>query len=256
LAIPTKFAACPFRTICFECWAFTPHSAAHLLQTSVILSDHYWRSHFFANPRILGQIVALDGKPFTVVGVMPTNFYLSIPIVDLWLPFALTAQGSASHDKHSLLVIARLKPGLTLQQARAKMRGIQSRLANLYQKDDAGWTVYLERLHDPGLGEFRNIVVTILGAVWFTLLIACINVANMFLARGAMRQRELAVRAALGAGGSRLIRQLLTETVLVSAFGGFLGLALAMAAMRFLVRVLMILDFLQNLRRPEARRFT
>ena len=111
-------------------------------------------------------------------------------------------------------------------------------------------------MHDPGLGEFRNIVVTILGAVWFTLLIACINVANMFLARGAMRQRELAVRAALGAAGGRLIRQLLTETVLVSAFGGFLGLALAMAAMRFLVRVLMILDFLQNLRRPEARRFT
>jgi putative ABC transport system permease protein len=204
---------------------------------SVILSDHYWRSHFFANPRILGQIVALDGKPFTVVGVMPTNFYLRIPIVDLWVPFALTPQDSASHDKHSLMVIARLKRGFTLQQARAEMRGIQSRLANLYQKDDEGWTIYLERVHDPGLGEFRNIVVTILGAVLFTLLIACINVANMFLARGAMRQRELAVRAALGAVGGRLIRQLLTETVLVSAFSGFLGLVLAMAAMRFLVHL-------------------
>jgi predicted permease len=204
---------------------------------SVVLGDHYWRSHFSANPHIVGQIVALDGKPFTVVGVMPSNFYLGVPIIDLWLPFALTPQDSASHDKHSLVVIARLKPAFTLQQARAEMRGIQSRLANLYQKDDEGWTVYLERLHDPVLGEFRNIVVTILGAVLCTLLIACINVANMFLARGAIRQRELAVRAALGAGGGRLIRQLLTETVLVSAFSGFLGLALAMAAMRFLVHL-------------------
>jgi|HubBroStandDraft_4_1064222.scaffolds.fasta_scaffold07212_5 predicted permease len=204
---------------------------------SVILSDRYWRTHFSANPHILGQIVALDGKPFTVVGIMPTNFYLSIPIVDLWLPLTLSPQDSASHDKHSLMVIARLKANFTLQQARAEMHSIQSRLASLNQEDDAGRTVYLERLHDPGLGEFRNIVVTILGAVLFTLLIASINVANMFLARGAMRQRELAVRAALGAGGGRLVRQLLTETVLVSAFSGFLGLALAMAAMRFLVHL-------------------
>src|ERR1700722_5314377 len=204
---------------------------------SVILSNRYWRSHFSANPHILGQIVALDGKPFTVVGVMPTNVYLGVPIVDLWLPLALSPQDSASHDKHSLMVIARLKPGFTLQQARTEMHSIQSRLANIYQKDDEGWTIYLERLHDPGLGEFRNIIVSILGAVLFTLLIACINVANMFLARGAMRQRELAVRAALGAAGGRLIRQLLTETVLGSAFSGFLGLVLAMAAMRFLVHL-------------------
>jgi hypothetical protein len=85
---------------------------------SVILSDRYWRSHFSANPHILGQIVALDGKPFTVVGVMPTNVYLGSPNVDLWFPLALTPQDSASHDKHSLMVIARLKPGFTLQQAR------------------------------------------------------------------------------------------------------------------------------------------
>jgi len=204
---------------------------------SVILSDHYWHSHFSANSKILGQVLSLDGKPFTVIGVMPPNFYFRIPAIDLWLPFSPTAQDAASHDQRSLAVVARLKDGFTLQQARAEFQAMQSRLASLYPDEERGWTVSLDRFHDPGLGEFQNIVLSLVGAVFFSLLIACSNVANMFLSRGTIRQRELAVRTALGASSSRLSRQLLTETLLVSVFSGLLGIVLAMAVMRFLVHL-------------------
>ncbi len=205
---------------------------------SVILSNRYWRTHFSANPDVIGRTLVLNGNSVTIVGVMPADFYFFMRATDLWVPLLLSPQEATVSDKRSLSVIGRLKPGFSLQQARTEMRGIQSRLAVAFPKDDVGLTITAKLMNDSAFSDFQTIVLVLFGAVLFTLLIACVNVANMFLARGATRQREVALRAALGAGKWRLVRQALTESLLVSGFSALLGLAIAMAALRFVVHLI------------------
>jgi len=205
---------------------------------SVILSNRYWRNHFAANPDVIGRTLVLDGNSLMIVGVMPADFYFFMPGTDLWVPLLLSPQEASVSDKRSLSVIGRLKPGFTLQQARTEMRGIQSRLAVAFPKDDAGWSIAAKLMNKSGLSDFQTIVLVLFGAVLFTLLIAYVNVANMFLARGVARQREVALRAALRAGKWRLVRQVLTEFLLVSGFSALLGLAIAIAVLRFVVHLI------------------
>src|SRR6266567_3435504 len=143
---------------------------------SVVLSNHYWRTHFSANPDVIGRTLALDGNSFLIVGVMPPDFYFRTPATDLWVPLLLTPQDAIASDKRSLSVIGRLKPGVTLQQARTEMQGMQSRLAVLFPKDDSGWTTTARLMNDSGLDDFQTIILVLFGAVFFTLLIACVNV--------------------------------------------------------------------------------
>jgi putative ABC transport system permease protein len=206
-----------------------------------LISHRLWQSRFGADPQIIGQAVTLDQRSYTVVGVTPPRFDF-FPEADLLTPLALTAEDISNPD-YSLRVVARLKPGLTLEQARQGLAGIARRLdeqrnatiKRLAQQDpapevgkfDAQRELRLQPLRELLVKDFRLSLLVLWGVVGFVLLIACANVANLMLARAANRRKELAIRAAMGAGRFRLVRQLLTESVLVAGVGGALGLLCA-----------------------------
>lgn len=204
----------------------------------IVLSNLYWRSHFSANPHVIGQVVHLDGMPYTIIGVMPPDFSFIGTNSDIWIPLTFTASDAANHAKPSLEVIARLKPGISLEQADAEMRVLETRVASQSGKAAGQKRVAATPLKAPLLGDFETDILALFGAVIFTLLIACANVASMFLARGRTRHREFAVRAALGATGSRLARQLLTESAAVSLLGGAAGLLLALLGLRIALPII------------------
>lgn len=194
----------------------------------VILSHQYWESHFSSNPKVIGKALALDGKPYTVVGVAPADFEFPAANTEMWVPLTFSAGERADHDHRKLSVIARLRPGVTLQQAQAQMDVIARQLAAQYPKTNAGWTAPVTPFKAPEVqGVLRAAILALLGAVVFMLMIVCANVASMLLARGTTRQGEMAIRAALGAGRARLVRQLLIESVLLAATAGAAGLVLA-----------------------------
>jgi putative ABC transport system permease protein len=202
----------------------------------VILSDRLWQRLFGSSDEILGQPITLHGRSFTVVGVMPADFYFMNRDTDIWLPMALdSGQDYRATSGRYLMSVARLKPGVTCDQAQAEMEGIAAQLEQTYQKFNAGWSVNLVPLHEQIVGDIRPIILVLLGAVGFVLLIACANVANLLLARAATRQKELALRTALGAARSRIISQLMIESVLLATFGGALGLLLAYWGLKLLV---------------------
>jgi putative ABC transport system permease protein len=194
--------------------------------TVVVLSEPLWRSRFGADPSILGRTISLSGQPYTVVGVMPPSTAYTGPI-QAWLPLGYGKGRSAQRGSHSYDVVTRLKHGVTLEQAQADLGGIAKALEREFPATNGGRGVKLTPLTEDSVGTVRSALLLLTGAVGLVLLIACANVANLFLARAATRQRELAVRAALGAGRWRLTRQVLVEAVTLSVVGGLLGLLLA-----------------------------
>ena len=201
----------------------------------VILSHRLWENRFGADPSIVGRTLTLSGKPCTVVGVMPAHSPFDRSYAQLWMPLAFEPR-DMTRDYHWMLSFARLKPGVTLEKAEAAMDAIGARIAAAYPESNKGWGVTVERFEDRIVGpQLRRSLLVLLAAVGAILLIGCANLANLTLARGAAREREIAVRASLGAGAWRLIRQLLTENLLIAAAGGALGLGLGYAMIRGLI---------------------
>ena len=205
----------------------------------VVLSYGLWKRRYGGDPSLVGRTIRMDGAEFTVIGVMPREFawqFWSGAPRQLWVPVGYTKTDFGRGD-NSFLAIARLKPGVSVAQARAEMEAVGSNVRRQYPEEDADMGATVSPLGDYGMEGLRTTMLTLLAAVAFILLIACVNVANLLLARGAARQKEFAIRRALGAAGSRIARQLLTESVLLALAGGAAGLLLAAGSTRLLFYV-------------------
>jgi putative ABC transport system permease protein len=203
----------------------------------VVLSYGLWKRRYGGDPALVGRTITIDGQDFTVVGVMPRQFHWQWGNPSqLWVPVGYT-KSDYQRDWNSFAAIARLKPGVTLAQARAEMLAIANRLAQEYPTQDVEMGAWVVPLGEFGRESLRIALLALLVAVVFVLLIASVNVANLLLARGAARQKELAIRSALGAGRVRIARQLLTESVLLALLGGVAGLLLATWSSQLLFHV-------------------
>lgn len=191
-----------------------------------VLNYRLWKSRFGADPAILGKSIPLDGSPYTVIGVMPKSFAYP-PDVEIWTPLTPDPQFAHRRDNRWLRVIARLKPGVTMEQAHAEMQTIAARLSSQYPETNKDQETRLISLRQMTTGDVRPALTVLLCAVGFVLLIACANIANLMLSRAVARQREIAIRATLGATRRRMIRQFLTESIAFSLVGGALGLLIA-----------------------------
>ncbi len=200
----------------------------------VVLSHRLWQRRFGAAPGIVGQRVTLDGAPHTVVGVAPEGFYFPNRDTEAWVPLAIEIDPK-QRGAHYLGVIGRLADGVTLKSAQAEITGIAKRLEEQYPDNNTGWGVNLMPLQERVVETIRPALLVLMVTVGMVLLIACANVANLLLARMAAREREIAIRGALGAARGRLVRQFLTESLVLSLTGGLLGLALGVAGTRVLV---------------------
>jgi len=209
----------------------------------VVLSYNLWRGRFGADRDIVGKNIALNGQAFTVIGVMGPNFEFPISTdpnysPQMWKPLAWTDQERAIRDNHNYAVVARLKDGVTLQQARAELDSVSNQLAQQYPADDKGWGATAIPLREDLVGDVRPALLILLGAVALVLLIACANVANLLLAKAMSRRKEIAIRVAMGASRPRLLQQGISETVLMALAGGALGLVFAHYGVILIVRFL------------------
>ncbi len=192
-----------------------------------ILSNVLWRERYGADRDIIGRQIRMDSRPYTVIGVMPPGPSDRLP-AKVWTPLSFTVDQQSDHDVHFLLITGRLKSGVTLQQAQQEMNGIADDLGRRFPKTNGGWAISVEQLQNNFLdADTRTNLWLLLAAVSFVVLIACVNVANLLLARGTTREREMAVRSSLGATAAQLFRQTLTESLTLAAFGGMLGVALS-----------------------------
>jgi putative ABC transport system permease protein len=203
----------------------------------VLLGHGLWVDRFGSNPSIVGQTIHLNDEPYVVVGVMPGGFRFPDPDDQLWVPLGLTPAQLANHGSHFLRVLGRLKPGVTIAQAQADLDTVAARLSKESPQTNTGVGVTVLSLPEQIVGDVRRPLLVLLGIVGFLLLMVCANIGNLTLARALARGREFAVRAALGASRTRLLRQLLAESILLATVGGALGLAIAwwgVAALRWL----------------------
>ncbi|HJQ32689.1 MAG TPA: ABC transporter permease [Pyrinomonadaceae bacterium] len=211
---------------------FLPEEQEEGRDNVIVLGHGLWQRRFGSDPNVVGQSVSLGGKPYTIVGVMPEDFRplppsLNDPPGQFYRPVAEAHDETERGSRH-LRAIGRLKPGVTIEQAQAEMSVIASRLESAHPEYNTDYGVHLVTLSEDTVGGLRAALLALFGAVVFVLLIACANVGNLLLARSSARQREFAVRAALGAGRARIVRQLLTESVLLALAGGAAGLLLAL----------------------------
>jgi predicted permease len=195
---------------------------------AVLISRHLWQERFGGEPAAIGKSIMLDGQPHTIVGIMP-----ALPRMDfasdneIWAPFLPSEEERTSRQNHAFSVLARLKPGRTVEQAQQELDTFATRLASTYPDADKGWTIHATSLKAYLLGDARGPLLILFCAVGFVLLIACANVSNLFLSRGWGRRREFAIRSALGATRGALLRKLFVETALVALAGGFCALLVA-----------------------------
>ncbi len=192
----------------------------------VVLSYGVWNSQFAGDPQIVGKTIQLDGSAYAVVGVMPASF-AKPESTTLWVPLVWTPEEKAVRGEHSMAAVARLKPGVTVHQAQAQLDTIAARIAEQYPADSAGWGAAVVPLREETVGDVRKPLLMLFGAVMCVLLIACANVANLMLARTVDRRKEIAIRTAFGAKRTRIIQQVISESLLVSVVGGVLGLIVA-----------------------------
>lgn len=213
-----------------------------------VISHRLWQTMLGGRADVLGSVLRLDGKPYRVIGVMPAEFGYPhksdlaygnghVETTDLWVPSALTPQQRAEREGFNGLALARLKPGVTVREAQAEMSTIMAHLNLLHSADWRGWGAYVKSFRDSALGPVRPLMGLLLGSVAFVLLIACGNAANLLLARAAARTHELGVRATLGAGRGRLLRQMLTESLMLSAAAGSVGVGLAWLFLHALLKL-------------------
>jgi len=199
----------------------------------IILSHHLWQDRFGGDPQVIGKTISLDGKSRTVVGALASD----IPVLteaDLWFPAPFLNPGMQTRHSHFLRPIGLLKNGVTISQAQSELDAIATRLAAQYPVTNNGWGVKLDLLQNVIVGDVRPAFMVLVGAVVLVLLIACANIASLLFARNSARQREIAIRTALGAGRSRLLRQLLTESLVLALAGGVAGIFLANAGVELL----------------------
>jgi putative ABC transport system permease protein len=211
--------------------AFAPGEDESGKNFVAVLSNQLWRTQFGADPGIVGRKVLLDGQPHLIIGVLSEGSAFDRAFNQIWRPLAFEPE-NMPRNFHWFGAYARLKPGVTLEQAHSQMNAIGSRIAHDYPDSNKGWGVAVDRFSDVLIGKpMRQSLYVLLASVGMILLIACANLANLTLARSVERAREVAIRAALGAGRSRLIRQFLTESVLLSCCGGILGIGIGYATM-------------------------
>ncbi|MBK9316613.1 MAG: ABC transporter permease [Acidobacteria bacterium] len=213
---------------------------------TAILSNRFWQSRFGSDAGIVGQTMTLNGNSFEIVGVLPADFSFdkevmpavnAIQNADIFLPLPMSETAQSIRTNEDFNIFAKLKPGISVAQAQADMNLIAGRMKEQYPEvypPHGGLTISVVPLLDQVVGDVKLVIYVLFGAVGFVLLIACANVANLLLARSAVRQKEIAVRSAMGAGRSRILRQLLTESMLLSLVGGALGLAFALLAVKAL----------------------
>jgi predicted permease len=213
---------------------FTPQEDAPGGGKVVVISYGLWQRKFGGNPKIVGQSLSLGNEPFTILGVLGRDFR-SDPEADIWVPFQF--EPNSTNQGHYFQAAGLLKPGVTLAQANAQMKLAGDQFKRTYPEADRKASFGVEPLRDTVIGDARKSLLVLLGAVGMVLLIACANVANLLLVRATGRKREFAIRSALGAGRARIVRQLLTESVLLSVTGGILGLILGFAGVRALLAI-------------------
>ncbi len=204
---------------------FLPEEGRPGADGSVILSDALWKRRFNSDRNVIGRTLTLNGRICSIVGVMPPRFKFP-ETSELWMPLAVD-ENSANRGDRSFSAVGRLRSGVTIEQAQERLNDLARRLQEQYPESNGGWGLRLIPLHKKFVGEVDALLYIFLGVVLFMLLIACANVSNLFLAKALTREKEIAIRAALGGGRSRIIRQLLTETVMVALLGGALGVLMA-----------------------------
>jgi putative ABC transport system permease protein len=218
---------------------FLPNEEKKGTAPVLLLSYKLWQSHMGGDPNVVGRTLNLDGRSFSIVGVLPPTFYFLdksevLTPIGIWIDADFMRRASRGDTE----VVARLAPGVTIAQARAEMNGITARLAEKYPLENSDGGMAMAAIRDEFVGDTRPAILVLFGAVMFVLLIACANVANLYLVRSAERSKEIAVRLAFGARRGRIIRQMLTESLVLAAIGGGLGILLGMWSLSGLSRLI------------------